>query len=78
MRLNGRVAKLENKIGGASTTEHPSVIFITSVWREDDGEILSEPLSARVRIPAGWDYVQREEGESGEDFENRVEQVTLA
>ena len=77
MRLSGRVSKLEKKTGGASGVEHPSVIFITSVWREDDGELMSDPRAAHVRTPTGWDYLEREEDESAEDFENRVEQKSL-
>ena len=77
MRLNGRVSKLEKKTGGSSSIVHPSVIFITSVWREDDGELMSEPGAAHVRTPSGWDYMQREEGENAEDFGNRVEAIVL-
>jgi len=75
MRLNGRVFKLEKKTSGSSGIVHPSVIFRTSVWREDDDELMSEPRAAHVRTPTGWDYVQPEKGESSQDFENRVEQI---
>jgi hypothetical protein len=77
MRLNGRVSKLEKKTVDASGIEHPSVILMTSVWQEDDGELMSEPHAAHVRTQTGWDYLEREEGESAEDFENRVEQMKL-
>jgi len=40
MRLNGRVFKLEKKTSGSSGIVHPSVIFRTSVWREDDDELM--------------------------------------
>ena len=75
MRLNARVSQLEKKTSGSSGIVHPSVIFKTSVWREDDGELRSEPRAAHVRTPTGWDYVQPEKGESWEDFENRVDQI---
>ena len=77
MRLSGRVSKLEKKTGGSSHIVRPSVIFITSVWREDDGELMSEPGAAHVRTPSGWDYLEREEDESAEDFENRAEAIVL-
>ncbi|CUH66138.1 hypothetical protein TL5118_01626 [Thalassovita autumnalis] len=77
MRLSGRVSKLEKKTSGASGIEHPSVILRTSVWQEDDGELMSEPHAAHVRTPTGWDYLAHEEGESAENFKNRIEQMTL-
>jgi hypothetical protein len=77
MRLSGRVSKLEKKTGGSSNIVHPSVILMTSVWQEDDGELMSEPHAAHVRTLTGWDYLEREEGESAEDFENRVEAIVL-
>ena len=77
MRLNGRVSKREKKTGGSSRVVHPSVIFINSVSQKHDGELMSEPGAAHVRTPTGWDHVQREEGESGEDLENRVDRIAI-